>query len=194
MPRYPLVPRLSNANVGNAFIYDLSRSPLGSVTRGQVNFMSRTVDASGIDLAADAIDLLSTVTGDLDIITGVDVIIDNLLRLLTTAPGGYARYLRINNGVEIYNPNFHNAAYNSLSQPLNSGLSSSVLDAIREAALQETRIVLEDLVIEASEDSSLSFLNTMQGKLNIRLTYHVKGESELRTTRVQIPIIEKEPA
>jgi hypothetical protein len=155
--------------------------------------MSRTVEATGIDLMADSQDLLTTATGDLEVLIGVEVIIDNLLRLLTTAPGGYARYLRVIGGVEVYNPNFHNTSYNYLSHPLNSTISSAIVDGVREAALQETRVVIENIIIEGAE-SELSFLNSLAGKVNIKLTYHIKGENELKTSRVQLPIIEKEAA
>lgn len=100
--------------------------------------------------------------GGLSLSTGVEMIEDGLVAVLSTAPG--ERVMRPTFGCEIWD---------MLFDPINASTLGRMAEAVRQAvAMWEPRIELLDVTVDPDRAS--------QGAVRIALTYRIKATNDLR--------------
>lgn len=142
----------------------------------QSPFYDRDPRVIGSDIAIREEDLSVSSNGDIETITGVESIIENLLRRMTTPINGYARWIRTANGLEIIDEDFGNGAYSFLSTPITKSDPSAIKLAVLTAASQETRIVVNKVEVVT---------NYKKG-FDLFIDFFIKGNEELQSIQQSI--------
>lgn len=136
-------------------------------------------DVTGRDLTLESQGDLIVRSADGLLVDGEQLIVEALLRRLSTPYGGYTRLVREASGLIEVNAEYGNKAYDYLSAPVTPANIASIEQYTLEAAQQETRIQVLAIKAQISSD----YLNIV----DVVLQYRILSQSEILTLNLQIP-------
>ena len=139
----------------------------------------RSIEVTGRDIKFNIKgDLSVTSTGDLNYLSGAELIETALLRRLTTPEKGYTRsYYNVDTEeIETIGNSYKNESYQHLSTNLDVA-GANIIQALDFACKQEPRINYNGATLQKS---------TSLGELNFILQYQIKSETELRQLKSSV--------
>ncbi|EKQ70408.1 hypothetical protein OsccyDRAFT_0695 [Leptolyngbyaceae cyanobacterium JSC-12] len=146
------------------------------IYRRHPNF-ERSVELTGTDLAIKAKEDLVTQQGDAATISGVDLIVESLLRRLNTPTNGYRRWVRTPDGMEVVDSSYGNRAFDYLSSPTTPATIAEIERAFKETVEAEPQVELVSIKVKQAANFT---------DIDVVINYRILSEQELRALSITL--------